>query len=123
MWRGIVLTVLAAVALCAPVARAATTEGGVSSENVEWIEYHADTLGTAEGGKLVGRTFFMTNNQQGLFAFDVSEPEHPKQVGSMLLPHGAENEDVATNKRLPRLCSGNTCRTWAIFRSIRSCCS
>jgi hypothetical protein len=100
MWRGIVLTVLAAVALCAPVARAATTEGGVSSENVEWIEYHADTLGTAEGGKLVGRTFFMTNNQQGLFAFDVSEPEHPKQVGSLLLPHGAENEDVATNGRI-----------------------
>src|SRR6187549_91627 len=93
MRRGSVLAALLALALMAPAAAQAarTTQGGVSSDNVEWIEYHSDTLGTAEGGKLVGRTFFMTNNQQGLFSFDVADPEHPKQLGSLFLPHGAEN--------------------------------
>jgi hypothetical protein len=92
-----------ALALALPATAAAqgtVTEGGVSSENVEWLDHHEDTLGVAEGGRLVGKTFFMTNNNQGLFAYDVSAPETPKKLGQLVLPHAAENEDVATNGRI-----------------------
>ena len=96
--------VLAALLALAPAASAAAqgrmTDGGFVSEQVEWIEYHADTAGVAEGGRLVGSTFFLTNNQQGLLAFDVSQPEHPRKLGSLFLPHAAENEDPPSNGRI-----------------------
>jgi hypothetical protein len=97
--RGLIAAA-AAVALAMPSAAAAQDLGGFRSDNVTWLSHDEATLGTAEGGRLVGKTFFMTNNQQGLFSFDVSDPEHPKQLGTLLLPHGAENEDVATNGRI-----------------------
>lgn len=81
-------------------AQSGLSEGGVSSANVEWLAHYEDTFGVAEGGRLVGRTFFLTNNNQGLFSFDVSTPEAPKQLGHLPLVHGAENEDVATNGRI-----------------------
>ena len=84
----------------AAAAQSGLSEGGYSSENVEWITHYEDTFGVAEGGRLVGRTFFLTNNNQGLFAFDVSDPAAPKKVGQLPLVHGAENEDVATNGRI-----------------------
>ena len=84
----------------AALAQSGMSEGGFSSENVEWLSHHEDTVGVAEGGRLVGKTFFLTNNNQGLFAFDVSTPEAPQQVGHLPLVHAAENEDVATNGRI-----------------------
>ena len=90
------LLVLPAAAL----AQSGASEGGFASEHVEWLSHYEETAGVAEGGRLVGKTFFLTNNNQGLFAFDVSTPEAPKQVGHLPLAHAAENEDVATNGRI-----------------------
>jgi hypothetical protein len=100
-----VKSVLVALALLlatsAPAhAQGVASEGGISSENVEWLDHHEDSAGVAEGGRLVGTTFFMTNNNQGLFAYDVSTPETPKRVGHLPLVHAAENEDVTTNGRI-----------------------
>ena len=87
------------LAVCTP-ASAQVDPGGFTSDNVTWLSHDDTTLGTSEGGRLVGHTFFMTNNQQGLFSYDVSDPEHPKQLGHFVAPHAAENEDVATNGRI-----------------------
>ena len=84
----------------AAAAQSGVSEGGISSENVEFLDHIETTEGVAEGGRLWGTTFFLTNNNQGLLAFDVSDPENPREVGRLVLPHGAENEDVATNGRI-----------------------
>ena len=101
--RTLTLTIAALLALLAPAdarAQSGMSQGGVSSENVEWLDHHEDTLGVAEGGRLVGSTFFMTNNNQGLFSYDVSKPESPRKLDHLVLAHAAENEDVATNGRI-----------------------
>src|SRR5215208_3080141 len=100
IWHAVLALGIVATSLVAPSAGHAQDEGGFRSDNVTWLSHDPGTLGTAEGGRLVGRTFFMTNNQQGLFAFDVSDPETPRQVGFLAAPHAAENEDVATNGRI-----------------------
>ena len=95
---------IAPLAAAAPAAAQGTlSEGGWTSENVEWLGHYAETAGVAEGGRLVGTTFFLTVNNQGLFSFDVSDPEAPEQLGRLVLPHGAENEDIATNGRIALL--------------------
>jgi len=97
-------TLVLSLAAAAPAAAQGTlTAGGWVSETVEWLDHYEDTAGVAEGGRLVGNTFFLTNNNQGLFAFDVSVPEKPKKIGTLTLPHGAENEDIATNGRIALL--------------------
>jgi hypothetical protein len=98
----------AALAACAasaaPAAAQGTlSEGGWTSETVQWLAHYEDTAGVAEGGRLVGTTFFLTVNNQGLLSFDVSDPEKPVLQGRLLLPHGAENEDIATNGRIALL--------------------
>lgn len=89
---------IAAAALAAPAA--AQNVGGIASENVEWISNLAETAGVSEGGRLVGRTFFMTSNAQGLLVLDAAEADKPKVIARLAVPHLLENEDIPTNGRI-----------------------
>ena len=84
-------------------AQAGTTAGGVASSNVTWLGQITDAMGVAEGGRLVEGYFYATVNGQGLLIFDVRTPAAPRLVGRLLLPHLAENEDVATNGEIALL--------------------
>ena len=57
--------------------------------------------GITVGGQAVGDTYFVSSWQTGLYSFDISDPENPKQLGHLgteeLLPQNNENEDLATN--------------------------
>jgi hypothetical protein len=86
-----------------PVAAAGPSAGGFSSDNVEWIATVPTAAGTPEGGRLVGKYFYSTANQQGLLIWDVSKPTDPQLVGRFVSPHQFENEDVATNGKIALL--------------------
>lgn len=98
-YRNVKVLILACMAMSVLVAPASggPSQGGFSSENVEWVRHVPVALGTAEGGRIVGNHLYLTTNQQGLLIFDLAEPEDPQLVGRLPLPHLLENEDVATN--------------------------
>jgi hypothetical protein len=100
--RYLPVAVLAVLAVTAPAWAQAPGEipAGVTSSNLEHLAHFPDSVGVAEGGRLVGSTFYTTSNAQGLFIFDTSVPERPRRVGALFVPHAAENEDVTTNGRI-----------------------
>jgi hypothetical protein len=95
--------VLSLVSTLFHTASAAPGPGGVSSDNVEWIRNVPFAAGYAEGGRVVGDSFFVTVNGQGLLIFDISAPEDPQLVGRLAAPHFWENEDIATNGKIALL--------------------
>lgn len=56
--------------------------------------------GVAVGGRAVGDTYFVASWQTGLFSFDISNPEQPKQLDHILEVQANENEDMATNGKI-----------------------
>ena len=99
-------TVLVAAALLvafpAP-APAGPSAGGFSSDNIEWVTTVPLAMGYAEGGRKVGDYFYVPVNLQGLYIFDVSQPESPRFTGRLPMPAWWENEDVATNGKIALL--------------------
>jgi hypothetical protein len=71
--------------------------------------------GVAVSGTAVGNTYFASSWQSGLYAFDISDPKAPQQVGHLgpdkLLVQNSENEQMATNGKillLSRINGGGT---------------
>ncbi len=96
---------MAAVAACLAVAgpvAAGTGAYGVTSDNVTHVRNiakHADS----SGARLKDGYFYITTGRD-LSIYDVSTPEDPQEVGTLLLPEVAEpafaEEDVDTNGRI-----------------------
>lgn len=80
-----------------PVASAGPSAAGISSDNVEWIKRLPEMTGVLQGGRLVGHYFYTSVDAQGLVILDVADPENPRIVGRLAIPHAAENEDLTTN--------------------------
>ena len=60
--------------------------------------------GVAVSGRAVGDTYFISSWQTGLYSYDISDPENPKQLDHMtadeILVTNNENEDLATNGKI-----------------------
>lgn len=82
------------------LAQGAVTPGGdsVVSDNVEHLG-NFRAMGDGIGARIIGNTMYATSTT-GLFVFDVSDPENPRQLGSFTADVEFENEDVPTNGKI-----------------------
>ena len=93
------LTVIAAATMLVgifPAAGAGPTQGGVTSDNVEYIGHVPFQVGTATGAKVVGKYLYVTSWRE-FSIYDVSDPTAPQHLVSEPFGFKFENEDVATN--------------------------
>ena len=100
---------LAASALAAtllPAANAGPTEGGITSDNVEYLGYIPFEVGTATGARIIGKYMYVTS-WRSFSIYDVSDPESPQLLSTTPYATDAgndgfrfENEDVATDGKI-----------------------
>jgi hypothetical protein len=103
------MVALAAVALAGallPAAQAGPTQGGFTSDNVEYVGYVPFEAGTATGAKIIGKYMYVTS-WRGFSIYDVSDPVSPQLLSTTPYAKDAgregfrfENEDVATNGKI-----------------------
>ena len=94
----IVLCALLGLGFAAPAATAAMGPDYVSSDNIQLID-RIKTVGDGVGGRIVGNILYVTSTKS-LTLYDISDPEHPKQIGSETMDIEFENEEVPTNGKL-----------------------
>ena len=110
---------VALVALLAgvnPAAGAGPTQGGVASDNVEYVGHVPFQVGTATGAKAIGRYLYVTSWRE-FSIYDISDPTAPAHLVTEPFGFKFENEDVATNgeimlfsEQLPQ----NTLHVWDV---------
>jgi LVIVD repeat len=91
------------VALGLPAA-AGPTAGGVTSDNVEYVDYVPFEIGTATGARLVGKYLYVTS-WRGFSIYDVSDATAPELMSTTPYAEEVEgfrfeNEDVGTNGKI-----------------------
>lgn len=74
-------------------AGAAPTLGGLTSDNVEWVDYVPFDVGTASGAKIIGDYMYVTS-WRNFSIYDVSDPLAPELVKTVPFGFAFENEDV-----------------------------
>jgi hypothetical protein len=92
---------------CTP--KQVVSEGGYSTCNIKWLGRLALPPSTISG-RLIGNIFYLTSFLSGVYTFDVTVPENPKQLANLRLDMGrlmdgttvsvVENEDPATNGKI-----------------------
>ena len=89
---------LAAGLMAASVAPAGAgpSAGGLSSDNVEYIDFVPFDFGTASGASIVDDYMYVTS-WRNFSIYDVSDPVKPVQVADVPLGFMMENEDVDSN--------------------------
>jgi hypothetical protein len=94
------ILVLAMVSLfatgLAPTTTAGPNPGGVSSDNVEWLQFVPFEVGTATGARVKGNYLYVTS-WKTFSIYDISDPLNPVQLSQTPFGFAFENEDVATN--------------------------
>ena len=93
------LTLVATAALTLPPAVAGPTQGGVTSDNVEYVAHVNTEVGTATGMKVIGRYLYITS-WKSFAIYDVKDPLNPELVSITPFGFKFENEDVATNGKI-----------------------
>ena len=88
---------LAGMLVQAAPSGAGPSPGGISSDNVEWLQ-HIPLSIDGVGGRLVGK-YFYTNDQNKIMIFDVSDPLNPVMTDFEPLPQEVlySREDIDTN--------------------------
>ncbi len=92
------LSLLAAAALATTLAPASAgpSAGGVSSDNVEHVQFVPFEVGTATGARVVGKYLYVTS-WKSFSIYDISDPAAPVRLSTTPFGFKFENEDVATN--------------------------
>jgi hypothetical protein len=93
------LLILLAVALLgatAVPAGAGPSAGGVTSDNVEWIDYIPFDVATASGASIIEDYMYVTS-WRNFSIYDVSDPLHPALTATVPFGFKMENEDVDSN--------------------------
>jgi hypothetical protein len=88
--------VLGATGMLPPSVTAGPSQGGFSSDNVEWIAHIPFQVGSATGAKVVGKYLYVTSWRE-FSIYDVSDPMDPQLLSTTPFGFKFENEDVATN--------------------------
>lgn len=100
MRRGLAIVAVPLLLLAGvPTAAAGPSEGGISSDNVEYVGFVPFEAGTATGSHVFGKYLYVTT-WRSFSIYDISKPESPELVS--LTPFGFrfENEDVATDGKI-----------------------
>lgn len=101
--RGIILGL--AVTLAALTLGSHAPAGAVLATSKDFrLVTSLPTPGVAVSGTAVGNIYFASSWQSGLYAFDISDPKAPVQVGHLgpdkLLVQNSENERMTTNGKI-----------------------
>ena len=80
-------------------AGAGPTEGGITSDNVEYVAHVPFQVATATGAKVVGKYLYVTSWRE-FSIYDVSDPLSPELLSTTPFGFKFENEDVATNGQI-----------------------
>ncbi|MDQ3952796.1 MAG: hypothetical protein M3279_07530 [Actinomycetota bacterium] len=96
MRRLLSLLAAAALAMTLTPASAGPSAGGVSSDNVEHVQFVPFEVGTATGARVVGKYLYVTS-WKSFSIYDVSDPASPVRMSTTPFGFKFENEDVATN--------------------------
>jgi hypothetical protein len=97
--RLIAIVGLAALVATGVPAAAGPSAGGLSSDNVEFIQFVPFEVGTATGARVIGKYLYITS-WKTFSIYDVSDPLAPVQVSQTPFGFKFENEDVATNGKI-----------------------
>ena len=84
------------MAATAPIAGAGPSAGGLSSDNVEYIDFVPFDFGTASGASVIGKYMYVTS-WRNFSIYDVSDPLAPALVTTVPFGFEFENEDVDSN--------------------------
>lgn len=82
-----------------PAAKAGPSLGGISSDNVEWVQHIPFEVGTATGARVIGKYLYVTS-WKSFSIYDVSDPLAPQLMSFTPFGFAFENEDVATNGKI-----------------------
>ncbi len=93
---GAALTAATALVMGVVPAGAGPSLGGISSDNVEWVDYVPFNVATASGAKIIGKHMYVTS-WHNFSIYDVSDPLAPAMISTTPFGFKFENEDVATN--------------------------
>jgi hypothetical protein len=94
-----VLSLVVSVAVAPLPATAGPTQGGYTSDNVEYLGHVPLEIGTATGMKVVGKYLYITS-WKTFSIYDISDPLNPEQMSQTPFGFKFENEDVATNGKI-----------------------
>lgn len=84
-----------------PAASAGPSQGGLSSDNVEYVTFIPFEAGTATGAHLFDKNKSMVVTGWKTFSlYDISNPEAPVRLSTTPFGFAFENEDVATNGKI-----------------------
>ena len=95
------VAVAAAFAVLPATGSAAPSQGGFSSDNVEWVAHVPFSAPSGSGGRLVGRYFYAVDSTK-LTIYDTKDPLNPTPVGFLENPHEPifTREDIDTNGKI-----------------------
>ena len=77
-------------------AGAGPSAGGLSSDNVEWVDFVAFNAATGSGAKIIGKHMYVTS-WHNFSIYDVSDPLAPQHLSTTPFGFKFENEDVDGN--------------------------
>jgi hypothetical protein len=97
--RLLAIGALTALLLGGVPAAAGPSAGGLSSDNVEWLQHIPFEVGTATGARVIGKYLYVTS-WKTFSIYDVSDPENPQRMVTEPFGFKFENEDVATNGKI-----------------------
>ena len=80
-------------------AAAGPSAGGLSSDNIEFIQHVPFEVGTVTGARVIGKYLYVTS-WKTFSIYDVSDPLNPTRVSTTPFGFKFENEDVATNGKI-----------------------
>ncbi len=104
MKRVLAMAAMAALMLVGipPTGSAGPSQGGISSDNVTYLNFFPFEAGTATGMNIFGKKdqYMIVTGWKSFSIYDISNPEAP--VNLSITPFGFrfENEDVATNGKI-----------------------
>jgi LVIVD repeat len=93
------LVALSASGAASTSATAGPSLGGLTSDNVEWVDYIPFDFGTASGAKIIGKHMYVTS-WRNFSIYDISNPLEPELVKTVPFGFKFENEDVDGNNKI-----------------------
>lgn len=94
----VLLLVLGAVAMAAPVGAGPST-GGIASNNVEHVKLVPFDAGTAQGAAVIGKHLYVMS-YRAISIYDVADPVNPQLLSTTPIGFAEQNEDIATDGKI-----------------------
>lgn len=97
-------------------ATAGPSQGGLSSDNVEFMTFVPFEVGTATGAHIFGKNLVVTS-WKSFSIYDISDPANPVRLSTTPFGFKFENEDVSTNGKIMLFSEsipGNALHVWDI---------